>query len=140
MEAFIDKGYPTSLLEVLNNGRVYMKVILLSDISKMDGIKMTQWALRAGPNENFKWVWTDRRLPTSQNKKLWRDFLRRTFMKGMDELLRSVHGTLDNIYGLLAFPLFDYSNMNQKVSLRRTILQYPPELLSLLGNTYISDN
>ena len=34
MEAFIDKGYNSAVLAVLNDIRVYMKVVVLSDIKK----------------------------------------------------------------------------------------------------------
>ena len=34
MEAFIDKGYTSSVLEVLNDIRVYMRVMALSEISQ----------------------------------------------------------------------------------------------------------
>ena len=41
MEKFIDKGYNKSVLEILNDIRVYMKVIVVSDLS-INGNKMDQ--------------------------------------------------------------------------------------------------
>ena len=37
IEAFVDKVYSSVVLEVLNNIRVYMKVVVLSDIKKSGG-------------------------------------------------------------------------------------------------------
>ena len=51
MEEFIGKRYNKSVLEILNDIRVYMKVIVVSDLS-MNGNKMDQWALSAETNPN----------------------------------------------------------------------------------------
>ena len=48
MENFIDKGYSTSILTVLNDVRVFMKVVVLSDILTYQGTKMSHWVLRGG--------------------------------------------------------------------------------------------
>ena len=45
MEAFVDKGYTRSVLTVLNNVRVYMKVVVLNNITIQDGTKMIPWAI-----------------------------------------------------------------------------------------------
>ena len=70
MESFIDKGYTLPTLVVLNNVRVYMKVLVLSDMMKQRGNKMAQWALRGDGNVRHKWMWPQRRTPTSQNLKV----------------------------------------------------------------------
>ena len=44
MELFIDKGYPAAVLEVLNNIRIYMKVIVPSNLSKHNGTRISDWA------------------------------------------------------------------------------------------------
>ena len=105
MERFIDRRYNKAVLEVLNDIRVYMKVITLRDISK-GGQKMTKWAMSAKVNRNFQWSWPARRHPTPQNMKVWRNCLRGTFMKGIDDLLHPVTSCPQNSYGQLAFPTF----------------------------------
>ena len=50
-ELFIDTGYSASVTEVLNNIQVYMKVILLRDMSTECGTKMDQWGLQAKPKQ-----------------------------------------------------------------------------------------
>ena len=40
MEAFIDKGYPATILAVLNNVRIFMQVVVLSDRSKLNEKKV----------------------------------------------------------------------------------------------------
>ena len=54
MEQFIDKGYPTKTLAVLNNVRIYVRVIVLIDISIQDRINMAKWDLQAEKNEYRK--------------------------------------------------------------------------------------
>ena len=135
MEAFIDKGYPISVLKVLNDVRVYMQVMVLSDISN-NGIKMSQWAIEARKNPNSQWSWPPRRVPTSQNLKVWRDCLRGTFMNGVDDLLEPICNTPGNYSGHSAYPLFNFSTMTRGSTLMDTIRQYPPELLSIIGDLY----
>ena len=65
MEAFIDKGYPAAVLEVLNNVRIYMKIIVLSDMIKLSGERISKWALRSEVNGANKWKWPPRRHITS---------------------------------------------------------------------------
>ena len=60
-------------------------------------------------------------------------------MKGINDLLEPVTETQPNCYGQIAFPSFNYHGMTNGSSLMDTIGQYPPELLSLLGGTNISD-
>ena len=45
MEAFVNKGYTSSVLTVLNNVRVYMKVVVLNNVTIQDGTKMIPWAI-----------------------------------------------------------------------------------------------
>ena len=45
MEQFIDKEYSSKTLEVLNNIRIYMKVVVLSDMNKHNRTNITQWAI-----------------------------------------------------------------------------------------------
>ena len=138
MEALIDKGYNTSVLEVLNDVRVYMKVTVLSDISQ-DGRHMAKWALAGQQNRSSQWSWPPRRVPTQQNLKVWRDCLRGTFMQGINGLLEQVTTITPNCTGYTAYPLFNFSHMKGGTSLMATIRQYPPELLSLIGDINISD-
>ena len=84
MENFIDKGYNKSVLEVLNDIRVYMQVSVVSDMSK-NGNKMEKWALSAEVNPQSQWTWPPRRTPTRQNMKVWRDCLRGTFINNAFE-------------------------------------------------------
>ena len=55
MEKFIDMGYNKSVLEVLNDIRVYMQVSVVSDMSK-NGNKMEKWALSADVNPQSQWT------------------------------------------------------------------------------------
>ena len=127
MEAFIDKGYPDKVLTVLNDIRVYMKVVLLSDMSKLCGTKIANWALRSEVNINHKWIWPPQRVPTVQNMRVWRDCIRGTFVKDMNDLMvpTSPQG---NAIDQVTYPLFNYDTMARQHSLLATISQYPPEL------------
>ena len=109
-----------------------MQVSVVSDISK-NGNKMEKWALSADVNPQSQWTWPPRRTPTRQNMKVWRDCLRGTFMKGLDDLMQPVIETNQNCYRQVAFPAFNYKGMRKKYSLMATIRQYPTELLSLFG-------
>ena len=100
---------------------------------------MSQWALRAEENNRHKWKWPSRRVPTSQNMKVWRDYLRGTFMKGIDDILVPITTEVDNIRDQIAHPLFDHSTMVKKDSLQNTLVNYPHELLDILGQTNITD-
>ena len=106
MEAFIDKGYTRTVLEVLNDIEVYMKVVVLSDISR-NGKKMANWALATKQNKESQWTWSPHRVPTKQNLKVWRDCLRGTFVKGINDLLEPVTEYQLNCYGHTAFPPFN---------------------------------
>ena len=139
MESFIDKGYPLPTLIVFNDVRVYMKVMVLSDMLTERGNKMAKWALHGDANIHHKWVWPQRRMPTSQNLKVWRDFLRDTFMKGIDDVLHPLHGAIAAPFSTIAHPLFQYATMTRLSSLQDTLLQYPPELLSLLGHCPVTN-
>ena len=57
IEAFIEKGYPLPVLKVLNNIWIYMKVLVLSDTSKHNGLKISNWALRSEVNATHEWDW-----------------------------------------------------------------------------------
>ena len=70
-DTFIDKGYHLKNIEVLNNVRIYMKVIVLNDITKNEGTKMVRRAINSETNMEYKWAWSPHRNPTSQNKKVW---------------------------------------------------------------------
>ena len=54
MEAFIDTGYPAAVLAVLNNVRIFMQVVVLSDTSKLNHEKNANWALRSEAKTNNK--------------------------------------------------------------------------------------
>ena len=54
LKAFIEKGYPTYVLKVLNNIRVYMKVVVLSDMGKRNGTRIANWVLISEVNINYK--------------------------------------------------------------------------------------
>ena len=138
MEALIDKGYDTFGLEVLNDVRVYMQVIVLSDISK-ERRHMAKWALAGQQNSRSQWSWPPRRVPTQQNLKVWRDCLRGTFMQGINGLLEQITAITPNCTGHTAYPLFKFSHMKGGTSLMATIRQYPPERLSVIGDINISD-
>ena len=71
--------------------------------------------------------------------KVWRDCLRGTFMKGVSDIIQPVTSTHQNTYGHTSYPTFNYHNMTRKTTLMETISQYPTDLLSLLGNTDITD-
>ena len=60
-------------------------------------------------------------------------------MKGLQDLLQPITTHPHNVYGLTAYPTFQYHHMIKKSTLMDTIGQYPTELLSLLGNSTISD-
>ena len=139
MEGFIAKGYPTPILAVLNDIRVYMKIVVLSDILTCQGRKMSQWALKGEVNRYHTWVWPPRRVPTGQNLKVWRDCLRGTFMKGIDDVIYPLLGDVTEPSSILAHPKFNYAAMTRQGSLTATISQYPSELLSLLGHCPITD-
>lgn len=66
MGNFIDKGYPMDVLAVLNDVRVYTKAVVLSDMITKQGTMMSKWAIMGDTNRNHKWVWSPRRLPTTQ--------------------------------------------------------------------------
>lgn len=138
IEAFIDEGYPTTVLEVLNNIRVYMKVAVLSDTSKHNGIKLVNWVLRSEEIINHKWKWSPTCAPTTQNMKAWRDCLRGTFMKGINDIMEPTASSR-NIVDHIVYPLFEYITMHKQDSLQDTILQYPTELLTNLRSVSISD-
>ena len=139
MESFIDQGYSLPTLTVLNDVRIYMKVIVISDMLTERGTKMAQWAISGDSNMHHQWVWPQRRIPTRQNLKVWRDCLRGTFMKGIDDVLRPLHGIIAPPQSTIAHPLFQYATMTHLSSLQATMLQYPPELLSLLGHCPVTD-
>ena len=69
IEGFIDNGYPTPIFAVLNDIRVYMKMVVLSDILTYQGNKMSKWALQGEVNRYHTWVWPPRRVPTVQTSK-----------------------------------------------------------------------
>ena len=54
MEAFIDKGYSSTVLTVLNDIHVYMRVLVLSDISINNGKQISNWALRSEVHSSHK--------------------------------------------------------------------------------------
>ena len=139
MEKFVDKGYPVDVLIVLNDVRVYMKVIVLSGITSNQGRKMAQWAMQCEVNLYHKWVWSPRRRPTSQNMKVWRDCIRGTFMKRTDDLLLPILDRTMVTAEITAHLHFDYTTMRRLESLQDTILQYPPELLYLMGKVQVTD-
>ena len=60
MEKFVDKGCNKAVLEVLNDSRVYMKVIVLSNISK-SGNKIAKCTLVAKFNTHSQWSCPPRR-------------------------------------------------------------------------------
>ena len=60
-------------------------------------------------------------------------------MKGIDALIRPVALVHQNNYEQTAYPYFNDQTMTKQTSLIGTIRQFPHELLSLLGNTNISD-
>ena len=60
-------------------------------------------------------------------------------MKGVDDVLHPLHGTTTAPLSIIAHPLFHYASMTRMNSLQDTLLQYPPELLSLLGHCPITD-
>ena len=92
---------------------------------------MVNWALAVKPNMNSQWYWPPRRAPTKS--KVWRDCLRGTFMKGVNDLLEPVTETQPNCYGHITFRQFNYSGMTKGSSLMDTLGQYLSEFLSLLG-------
>ena len=67
MESFISKGYTGKILKVLNNVRIYMKVVVLSNITKDDGKPMASWTLRSEINKCYSWDRPSRRVPKFQN-------------------------------------------------------------------------
>ena len=54
MESFIDKGYSKAVLETLNNVRIYMKVIVLSDMSKYNVLIIVIFSLKRNIGENIR--------------------------------------------------------------------------------------
>ena len=60
-------------------------------------------------------------------------------MKGIDEVTHPLIGTIYTPSSSTIYPLFNYSLMSRKSSLHASMLQYPPELLSLLGHCHITD-
>ena len=85
-EPFINKGYHSSVLAVLNNVRIYMKVVVLSNITVKSGTTMASWELRSEINRDYRWDWPHRRVPTKQNLQVWRDYIRGTFVVGLDKV------------------------------------------------------
>ena len=65
MEKFIDQGYGTHTLEILNDIRVYMRVVVLSDICTQ-GSRMSKWALAAHQNICNQWQWPPREFPLAK--------------------------------------------------------------------------
>ena len=63
MEDFIDRGYNTAVLDVLNDIRVYMRVTVQSEISN-NGYKMAKWALEAEQKRDSQWSRPPRSAPT----------------------------------------------------------------------------
>ena len=49
MEEFIDKIYPTATLEALNNIRIYMRVLVLSDMCTSNTTKIVSWDILGTP-------------------------------------------------------------------------------------------
>ena len=60
-------------------------------------------------------------------------------MKGIDDVLHPLHGNITDPLSITAHPLFQYSTMPRLSSLQDTLLQYPPELLSLIGHCPVTD-
>ena len=52
MEKFVDKDYSSVALDVLNSMRVYLKLAVISDMSKYNGIKMVSWDLQGNLNRH----------------------------------------------------------------------------------------
>ena len=100
---------------------------------------MANWALAAEQKRDSKWSWPPRRVPTRQNKKVWRDCICGTFIKGLDDLLDPVTRAKHNCVGYTSFLPFNYGDMLKGSSLMNTIRQYPSELLYLLGGVIIPD-
>ena len=69
MEAFIDKGYPAAVLAVLNNVRIHMQVVVLSDMSNLNGTRIANWALRSEVKNNNKWKRPPGALPRYRTRK-----------------------------------------------------------------------
>ena len=61
-------------------------------------------------------------------------------MKGFDNVLHPLQGNITEPSSTTAHPLFQYATMPRLSSLQDTLLQYPPELLSLLGHCPVTDN
>ena len=60
-------------------------------------------------------------------------------MKGIDDVLHPLQGIIAPPQSTIAHPLFQYATMTRLSSLQDTLLQYPPELLSLLGHCPVTD-
>ena len=97
-----------------------MKVLVLSDISIDNGKQIANWELRSEVNSSHKWDWPSRQISTTQSMKVWRDSIRGTFMKGINEILVPTAPS-GNLQYFIVYPLFSYSSMNRKHSLMETI-------------------
>lgn len=59
-ESFINKGYPVDVLALLNDVRVYMKVVFLSGMVAHQRIKMANWVMGCEVNRHHRWAWSPR--------------------------------------------------------------------------------
>ena len=80
MEFFVAEGYTKGQLVKLNQCRMYLKALRLSDIMNSSGKRFTSM-FNAQPDPSFKskYLWSGSSRPGSTAIKLWKSALRKTF-------------------------------------------------------------
>ena len=80
MEAFIEQGYTNTQLQILNRCRLYLGVMLLSEVMTGSGDSFTEHYLcQREPQPRNRYNWPRQPYPTLAMRKLWKKALKKTF-------------------------------------------------------------
>ena len=86
MMGFVEKGYSTKKLKVLNNCRKYLQVFTLSDIVPASGTQICPDAIEGLRNKyrSSPYKWKKMNRPYEQSWSIWKEALRDTFCSNCD--------------------------------------------------------
>ena len=123
MEEFHNQGYSKHQLEILNQCRIYLRVLTLADVMTGAGDSFTEAYLcqrETQPRNNY--VWPRQEEPTQNMKKLWKKALRKTFglKQGVTEY-KLGKWLNDNFHQWIWFYEPDSDNLYQKSNNRWTV-------------------
>ena len=72
------------------------------NINGNSGTKIANWALKSEIYLTHLWNWPYMRVPITQHMKVWRDYIRGTFVKGINDIMEPA----GNLKDFTVHPLF----------------------------------